>query len=94
MPAIKGKNPYHVQGVSFKNADFLAKAKARAASLDLSLSAYLQRLVIHDIEAGGPIVLTPRATKPPGDKPPESPRSRGSVKSPPLPRINPGTATN
>lgn len=57
------KSPYHTVGVSFPDPVLLADAKARAARLGISFSAYVVRLVRQDLEAGGDFVLKdPTAT--------------------------------
>lgn len=51
------KAPYRTVGVSFPNPNLLEDAKARAARLGLSFSAYVVRLIQEDLSTRGDFVL-------------------------------------
>ena len=89
--------------------EFKDEIKALAKLSNTKLSIYVRAILTaardesaiiesvgHDVDGltGKKRLRATILRKPPGDKPPESPRSRGRVKSPPLPHFKPGTATN
>jgi hypothetical protein len=67
-------NKYSVTSVSFSGQeDLLAKAKARAKSLNLKLSKYVCVLLERDLKKGGDLILSERGPDYKCEPPPSPP---------------------
>lgn len=61
MMKVKGK--FHIASISWPDKDAKIEAQERARELGMTLSSYINMLVMNDIDKGGDVTVKPRKKK-------------------------------
>lgn len=54
---MEAKNKYHVASISWPNKEAKTQAQKRAKALGLSLSAYINQLIMNDLQERGSLTI-------------------------------------